>query len=186
MSNKIKKLIIKAVMFGMLLSAIPLNAYADAAPNEQIVLSVGEKKDNLCGGACDVISTPSRGIVAINNSSHSIVGLSAGTTKVTVTCNDNLHGTKTLDVKVVDSRVKINKTDVTLYRGSNSANSDTVKLKLSRTRSNDVVTWESDNSSIATVNSEGRVVPVKAGNTTVKAKISGKEVASCRVSVIES
>ena len=68
---------------------------------------------------------------------------------------------------------KLNKTSLTLYRES------TYQLKLSTKRT---VTWSSSNSSVAKVNSTGKITAVSSGNATIKARVGGK-VYSCKVTV---
>ena len=72
------------------------------------------------------------------------------------------------------SKVKLNKTKLTLYVG------DTYNLKISGTKKN--VTWTSSNKKVATVNNKGFVEAVGKGKATITAKVAGKEY-SCTVNV---
>ena len=64
------------------------------------------------------------------------------------------------------SVVKLNKSKVTMYV------SNSMQLKLSGTAQK--ATWSSTDRNIATVNKHGRVLALKSGRTTIKAKVKGK------------
>lgn len=70
--------------------------------------------------------------------------------------------------------VKINKKNVTLLVGK------TQKLKVKGTKKK--VTWKSSKKSVATVNAKGVVKALKAGTTTITAKV-GKKKYKCKVNV---
>jgi len=74
------------------------------------------------------------------------------------------------------SKVKLNKTKVTLYVGQ------TVNLKVSGTDKK--VTWSSSDSKIAKVSKKGKVTALKKGNATITAKIGDKKY-TCKVTVKE-
>jgi rhamnogalacturonyl hydrolase YesR len=70
--------------------------------------------------------------------------------------------------------IKINKKQVTLYKGSKTT------LKITGTKKK--VTWSSGNKSVATVNKSGRVTAKKTGTATIRAKV-GRKTYSCKVTV---
>lgn len=72
------------------------------------------------------------------------------------------------------SKVKINKTQTTMYVGTPKA------LKVTGTTKK--VTWKSSNKKIATVSAKGKVTPKKAGTVVITAKVSGKKY-KCKVTV---
>ncbi len=72
------------------------------------------------------------------------------------------------------TKVKINKTKMTLYVGASS------QLKITGTSKN--VTWSTDKVKVAKVSKSGKVTALKAGTATVKAKV-GKAVKKCKVTV---
>ncbi len=72
------------------------------------------------------------------------------------------------------TKVKINKTKMTLYVGASS------QLKITGTSKE--VTWSTDKVKVAKVSKSGKVTALKAGTATVKAKV-GKAVKKCKVTV---
>lgn len=72
------------------------------------------------------------------------------------------------------NKVKINKTNATVYVGSSTT------LKISGTKAK--VKWSTSNKKIATVSSNGKVTGKKAGNATITAKV-GKKTYKCKVTV---
>ena len=72
------------------------------------------------------------------------------------------------------SKVKINKTQTTMYVGTPKT------LKITGTTKK--VTWKSSNKKIATVSAKGKVTPKKAGTVVITAKVSGKKY-KCKVTV---
>ena len=80
------------------------------------------------------------------------------------------------------TKIKLNKTSVTIYVG------ETYKLKATvspSNASNKKVTWSSSDKKIATVSSSGKVTAKKAGKVTitVKAKDGSGKKATCKVTV---
>lgn len=72
------------------------------------------------------------------------------------------------------SKVKINKTQTTMYVGTPKT------LKITGTTKK--VTWKSSNKKIAIVSAKGKVTPKKAGIVVITAKVSGKKY-KCKVTV---
>lgn len=72
--------------------------------------------------------------------------------------------------------IKLNKSTLSIKVGSTST------LKATVTGKSSSVTWKSSNTSIATVNSNGKITAKKAGKTTITAKANGK-TAKCTITV---
>lgn len=125
--------------------------------------------------------------VATVNSSGKITAKSAGNTVITATITDNNKRNLTANCKVTVSNIPASITldrtvlmiDTTHYNYAN--------LVAKTTPENSKVTWNSSNTSIATVNSKGHVVGKAFGTTTITASIksNGKTLkATCKVRVI--
>ena len=84
-----------------------------------------------------------------------------------------LAGVETVEAA---TKVKLNKTKVTLYVGKS------VQLKVKGTTKK--ATWKSSNKKVATVTSKGKVTAKKKGKATITAKVSGKKY-TCKVTVKE-
>lgn len=112
-----------------------------------------------------------------------VKALKAGSTVITVTSsNGNKSGTCTLTVKNVTVKsVKLNKTKANVSTGK------TVKLKATVNPTDATikeVTWKSDKSSVATVDSKGVVTGKKAGTAVITATTKdGQKTAKCTVTV---
>jgi len=78
----------------------------------------------------------------------------------------------------VKPSVKLNKTSLTLTKGK------TYTLKTTVTGTNKVVSWSSSNSSVASVDKNGKVTAKTKGTATITAKVDGVS-ASCKVTVNE-
>ena len=78
----------------------------------------------------------------------------------------------------VKPSVKLDKTSLTLTKGK------TYTLKTTVTGTNKAVSWSSSNSSVASVDKNGKVTAKTKGNTTITAKVDGVS-ASCKVTVNE-
>jgi len=110
-----------------------------------------------------------------------VKGIKAGT--ATITCTSKVSGTKaTCKVTIIDGNVSLDKTEVTLEKGS------TVTLKATvypETLEDKSVTWTSSDKSIATVTTKGKVKGVKAGTATITCTSNATGLsATCKVTVI--
>lgn len=79
-----------------------------------------------------------------------------------------------INTATVDAAPKINKKEVTLYVGQ------TTSLKISDTKSK--AKWKSSKTSVATVNSKGKVTAKKSGSATITAAAGSKKY-TCKVTV---
>lgn len=75
----------------------------------------------------------------------------------------------------VEAAAKLNKTSVSLPKGGST--------QLSVSGTSKKVTWKSNNTGVATVNSKGKVSAKKAGKATITAKVNGKTY-KCTVKVV--
>lgn len=129
--------------------------------------------------------TSSNTMVASVSSSGMISALSPGEATITVTTND---GAKTATCKVnVKSKsiavtgVTLNKTTLQLTIGQSEVLFETVSPSDATDKS---VSWESSNSSVATVSSSGLVTAKSTGEATITVKTNdGAKTATCMVTV---
>lgn len=122
-----------------------------------------------------IASVSSKGVVTGNDMGTATITAEAGGKKATCTV-------KVLKNTSVTS-VKLNYTKATVGKGNNL---ELVATISPYTASNKKVTWKSENTSVATVNSSGVVKGVKIGNTKVTATtVDGKKTATCLVTVAE-
>jgi uncharacterized protein YjdB len=117
-----------------------------------------------------------------------VIAISAGNATITVTSEQgNITATCTVVVEpstIEVTSISLNKTSLLLNEGTSEILSATIEPK---NATNKNVTWKSDNTSIATVDSNGRVSGVNAGSTTIIVKTEdGNKTASCDVTVTSS
>lgn len=108
--------------------------------------------------------------VAVVTSKGVITGKGKGTAKITAQV-----GTQKLVCKVKVEVPKINKSKVSLTAGK------TTQLSVNGTERK--VKWSSSNTSVATVNSQGKVTSRGAGKAKITGSIDGKTVVSCYIIV---
>lgn len=100
-------------------------------------------------------------------------GVGAGTATITATIGE-ASATCTVTVTAID--VTISQSEATIERGAT--------LSLSATASdNGAITWESSDTTVATVNGEGLVTAVAEGTATITAKRGGAGSATCKITV---
>ncbi|MCM1113726.1 MAG: Ig-like domain-containing protein [Muribaculum sp.] len=110
--------------------------------------------------------------VASVDQNGTVTGVKTGTVTITATA----HGiSKTCKVTVQKPTFRISRTSLTVYRGGTGSIAATPQPQVK-------VLWSSSNTSVATVDSDGVVTGVKAGNATVTATAHGKSL-TCRVTV---
>ena len=120
-------------------------------------------------------------IATIDNSGK-VTGVSPGTATVTITTTDS-GKTATCKITVnqpVDS-VTLDKNTLTLTEGQ----SETLKATANPEQADQSFTWSSNNTSVATVDSNGKVTAVKAGTADITAtsKSNPAKYTTCRVTV---
>jgi len=123
-------------------------------------------------------------LVATVSSSGVVTGVGAGTATITATANDGSGITKSCSVtvtKVSVTGVSLSQTSATVYTGSTLALTATV-LPTNATNKN--VTWSSNNTFVATVDSNGVVTGNYRGTATITVTtVDGSKKATCRVTV---
>ena len=121
--------------------------------------------------------------VATVDKTGTVQGLKPGTATVTATA-EGKSGTCAVTVKakaVNVTEVTLDKTELTLTEGETETLTATVKPD---NADNKKVTWSSDKTEVATVDGDGRVTAVKAGEATVTVTTEdGGKTATCRVTV---
>ena len=122
--------------------------------------------------------------VATVSSDGKVTAVSVGNTTITVTTSDGTRkascAVSVLPIGVTG--ISLNKTSVSLLVGESETLIATVTPEDATDKT---LTWSTDDSSIATVSSEGQVTAVSVGNTTITVTASdGTTKASCAVSVL--
>ena len=123
--------------------------------------------------------------IASVDANGKVTGVKAGEATITVTTED---GGKTATCKVTVSEtsvavtgVKLNKSETSLLVGGNETLTATV---LPEDATNQNVTWESDKPEIASVDDNGKVTGVAAGEATITVTTEdGGKTATCKVTV---
>ena len=124
--------------------------------------------------------TSSKTSVATVDSNGTVVASGAGKTTITAKAGNK---TDTVEITVVVPIVSfdINKEETTIVKGKSETLSTTINP--SDTTEDKTVTWTSSNTSVATVNSSGKVVAKAQGTTVITAKLSNNMTATCTVTV---
>ena len=123
--------------------------------------------------------------IATVDSNGKVTAVKAGTAKVTVTTDD---GSKTAACTVTVTTKAVSVTGVTLNKSElniKEGESETLTASVSPTdATNKRVTWKSDKTDIATVDSNGKVTAVKAGTANITVTTDdGNKTATCKVTV---
>lgn len=124
--------------------------------------------------------------IASVSSEGVVTAIKEGRATITVTTID---GGKTATCSVVVNKEVIHVTSITLNRSSLSLiKGESFRLEASVSPSNatfGTITWSSSSSSVATVDSSGKVSAVSAGTATITAKADGKST-TCKVTVTDT
>ena len=126
--------------------------------------------------------------IAAVDANGKVTGVAEGEATITVTTDD---GGKTATCKVIVSDkeikvtgVKLNKSETSILVGGNETLTATV---LPEDATNQKVTWKSDKPEIATVDANGKVTGVKAGEATITVTTEdGGKTATCKVTVSDT
>ena len=130
----------------------------------------------------------SNAAIASVDANGKVTGVAAGEATITVTTEE---GGKTATCKVIVSDkeikvtgVKLNKSETSILVGDNETLTATV---LPEDATNQKVTWKSDKPEIASVDANGKVTAVKAGEATITVTTEdGGKTATCKVTVSET
>ena len=127
----------------------------------------------------------SNAAIASVDANGKVTGVKAGEATITVTTEDG-GKTATCKVTVSDKEIKVtgvklNKSETSLLVGGNETLTATV---LPEDATNQNVTWKSDKPEIASVDANGKVTGVKAGEATITVTTEdGGKTATCKVTV---
>lgn len=119
--------------------------------------------------------------VAKVDSNGIVTAVKAGTAIITAKTINNKTATCTITVdEIKPEKVTLNKSTLTLTIGKN----ETLKATILPDNATDkTLTWSSNNTSVATVDKNGKVTAVKAGNATITVKTVNGKTATCTVTV---
>ena len=118
------------------------------------------------------------------DSNGKVTAKGAGTAIITVKTNNGK--TATCKVTVVNPTVAVtsvflNKTALSLTKGNSTTLTATVNPS---NATNKTLTWTTSNASVATIDSNGKVIAKGAGSATITAKTNNGKTATCKVTVI--
>ncbi len=121
--------------------------------------------------------------IATVSSKGVITGVARGTATITATTENGLSKTCKVTVSQPVTGVDISKNTATVYAGEKLTLSSTV---FPSNANNQAVTYQSDNTSVAKVSTEGVVTGVKAGTTKITVKtVDGGFTATCELTVLQ-
>ncbi len=125
----------------------------------------------------------SNNTIATVDQNGRVTAVNAGSAVITVTTND---GSKTATCKVtvviLVTSLSLNKTELTIEKGK----SETLTATVSPSDATDkTVSWKSSNTSVATVDQNGKVTAVNAGSAVITVTTKdGSKTATCNVTVV--
>ena len=124
-------------------------------------------------------------VIALVDRNGKVTAKSAGTTIVlAITADGSKTATCKVTVTVPVTSVKMNKTSLSLEKGTTSTLTATVSPS---NASNKKVTWTSSNTKVATVDKNGKVTAKAAGTATITVKTAdGNKTATCKITVKET
>ena len=135
-------------------------------------------------------STSNRYVVSINSTTGETVAVKSGTATITATTSNGKRTTCIVTVKenspvtVPITEITLNSKEITLE--INKTYNLIATIKPTNTTQSKNVTWTTNNSSIATVDSTGKVTARKSGTATITATTSNGKRATCIVTVKEN
>ena len=123
--------------------------------------------------------------IATVDAAGKVTGVKAGEATITVTTDD---GGKTATCKVTVSNKEVNVTGVTLNKATltliEGASETLTATVAPADATNQKVTWKSSDAAVATVDTNGKVTAVKAGEATITVTTEdGGKTATCKVTV---
>ena len=122
--------------------------------------------------------TSSNAGVASVDANGKVTALASGSATITAKAG-NIQATCAVTVTVPLESISINKTELSLIKGQSETLIATIKPE---DATESTVSWTSSNTSVATVESSGKVMAVGGGSATITAKAGEKE-ATCSVNV---
>ena len=103
-----------------------------------------------------------------------------GTTTITAKTVNNKTATSKITVTTNPTGIKLNKTSLTIDYGKTAVITATISPS---TSTNKTVSWSSNNTSVATVDKNGKVTGKSNGTATITAKTSNGKTEKCKVTV---
>ncbi len=128
--------------------------------------------------------TTSNSSVATVDSNGKVIAKGAGTATITVKTNNGKTATCKVTVTnptVAATSITLNKTVLSLMKGTSTTLTATINPN---NATNKALTWTTSNSSVATVDSNGKITAKGAGTTTITVKTNNGKTATCKVTVI--
>ena len=119
------------------------------------------------------------------NSNGTIIGLKEGSARITATSNNGVSDYINIVVKpkIVDvTSITLNNSNISLLKGDTKTLTATIKPK---NATNKNIKWTSSDTSVASVNQNGKVTANKKGTATITATTSNNKSSSCSVTVTE-
>ena len=120
--------------------------------------------------------------IARVNKNGVVKGVKPGIAKITAKTSNNKTISCIIRVNIPAKSISLNRTNITLYKGSSQ--SLVVNFNPTNTTSKEI-RWESQNSNIASISSNGIVTAKRKGETIIKAKSKYGKIATCKVKVID-
>ena len=117
--------------------------------------------------------------VATVDSNGKVTAKQVGTATITVKTANGKTASCNVTVQAVPTSVSLNKTSLTL----DVSKSYTLAKTVSPSNAVTSYTWSSSNTSVATVDGNGKVTAKKAGTATITVKTSNGKTATCKVTV---
>ena len=117
--------------------------------------------------------------VATVDGNGKVTAKKAGTATITVKTANGKTASCNVTVQAVPTSVSLNKTSLTL----DVSKSYTLTKTVSPSNAVTSYTWSSSNTSVATVDGNGKVTAKKAGTATITVKTSNGKTATCKVTV---
>ena len=163
---------------------ITISGSANMTVNEKQTLSASVTPDNATNKKV-VWSSSDTTTATVDQDTGEVTALKKGTVTITATAADGSETKKEFNINISEAVVPV--TDLSVRETLELTVGQTETLEATITPSNATnksVTWESSNSDVATVDSNGKVVAQKAGTTTITVKTADENhTATCTVTV---
>ena len=119
--------------------------------------------------------------IASVDANGKVTALAEGDATITATTHNNLKATCVVHVVIPDTGVTLDQTTLTLNKGDSQTLQATVQPASATDKS---VSWKSDKTSVASVNSSGKVTAVGGGEATITVTTAAGHTATCTVTVV--
>lgn len=173
--GRIKSHVVSFLLLLLSIVIVPINVEAASVKLNKTkeTLYVGQTTTLKVKGTKNKVKwSSSNKKVATVNSKGKVTAKKKGTAKITAKI-----GNKKLTCKITVKKTCLNKSEVSLEKGS------TIKLKLYGCKAKK---WSSTNKKVATVNKNGKVSAINTGTATIKVKANNNKTYSCKITVIQT